>query len=128
MTNTATNPGPDILMSREEYRRWVETQPNGRFERIDGLVVARAPERLNHADRKAVVWLALHRAVTAAGLPCHVYPDGVTVEEGDNDFEPDAVLRCGDALSGDRVDIPDPMVVVEVLSPSTRSTDLSGKM
>jgi Uma2 family endonuclease len=115
-------------MSRAEYRRWAEAQPSARFERIEGLVVAMAPERLGHADRKALVWLALRRAIAAAGLPCHVYPDGVTVEVDENDFEPDAILRCGDTLPDDAVSVPDPLVVVEVLSPSTRSVDLSRKM
>jgi Uma2 family endonuclease len=128
MANTAADFGSDLAMSREEYRRWAETQPSGRFERIEGLVVAMAPERRSHADRKAMVWLALRRAVAAAGLPCHVYPDGITVEVDDNDFEPDAILRCGDALPGDGVDVPDPMVVVEVLSPSTRNDDLTRKL
>jgi Uma2 family endonuclease len=128
MANSAVDLGPDLPMSRAEYRRWAEDQPSGRFERVEGLVVAMAPERLSHADRKALVWLALRRAVAAAGLPCHVYPDGVTVEVDDNDFEPDAILRCGDALPGDGVSVPDPLVVVEVLSPSTRQVDLSRKM
>ena len=105
-----------------------EAQPRGRFERIDGRVMAMAPEQRSHARRKARVWLALTRAVEAAGLACEVYPDGVTLAVDDNDFEPDAILRCGDALPGDGVDVPDPLVVVEVLSPSTRSGDLTGRM
>jgi Uma2 family endonuclease len=128
MANNALDLGPDLPMSREEYRRWAEAQPSGRFERIEGLVVAMAPERLSHATRKALVWLALRQAVQAAGLPCEVYPDGVTVEADDNDFEPDAVLRCGDELPGDGVSVPDPLVVVEVLSPNTRQGDLTRKM
>jgi Uma2 family endonuclease len=115
-------------MSREEYRRWAEGQPSGRFERIDGVVVAMAREQLSHVERKSLVWLALHQAVAAAGLPCEVYPDGVTVEVDDNDFEPDAILRFGEVLPGGGVSIPDPLVVVEVLSPSTRQGDLTRKM
>jgi Uma2 family endonuclease len=126
--NTAADPDADFVLSREEYRRWVKAQPNGRFERIEGVVVAMAPQRANHADRKALAWLALRRAVAAAGLPCHVYPDGMTVEVGDSDYEPDAVLRCGDALPGDAVSVPDPLVLVEVLSPGTRGGDLTRKL
>lgn len=128
MVDSAIGLGPEVPMSRAEYRRWAEAQPRGRFERIDGWVVAMAPGRRNHAKRKARVWLALTRAVEAAGLACEVYPDGVTVAVEENAFEPDAILRCGDALAGDGVDVPDPMVVVEVLSPSTRSGDLTSKM
>jgi Uma2 family endonuclease len=115
-------------MSREEYRAWAEAQPKGRFERIDGVVVAMAPERAGHADRKALIWLALRQAVAASGLPCHVYGDGMTVEADDSDFEPDAILHCGDPLPGEAVSVPEPMVVVEVLSPSTRGGDLTRKL
>jgi Uma2 family endonuclease len=126
MANLAAT-GPD-QMSRKEFRDWTEAQTSGRFERHDGWVVAMAPERAAHADRKALAWLALRRAVTAAGLPCHVYPDGMTVEVDDSDYEPDAILRCGEPLSPNAVSVPDPMVIVEVLSPSTRSIDLTRKL
>jgi Uma2 family endonuclease len=128
MAEAAIDREPGLRLSRAEYRRWAEAQPSGRFERLDGVVVAMAPERRGHAKRKALVWLALRRAVEAAGLPCEVYPDGLTIEVDDSDFEPDAILRCGDALTDDGVTIPDPLVVVEVLSPGTRSVDLSRKM
>jgi Uma2 family endonuclease len=128
MGSTAENLTPGA-MSRDAYRTWAATQSKGRFERIDGLVVGMAPERANHADRKALAWLALRRAVADAGLPCHVYPDGMTVEVAeDGDYEPDAVLHCGEPLPGDAVAVPHPMVVVEVLSPSTRSNDLTRKL
>ena len=52
-------------MTREEYRRWAEQQPKRRFERIDGVVVAMAPERASDADRKALVRLTLRQAVAA---------------------------------------------------------------
>jgi Uma2 family endonuclease len=103
-------------------------QPSRRFERIEGLVVAKAPERRSHVNRNALIWLALRRAVEAAGLPFEVYPDGVTVEVDDKDFERDAILRYGDELPGDGVSVPDPLVVVEVLSPGTRQDDLTRKM
>ena len=80
MADLATDREPDLRMSREEYRRWAEAQPKGRFERVDGAVVAMPPERAGHNDTKMLVWLALRQAVTAAGLPCHVYGDGMTVE------------------------------------------------
>ena len=45
MANVATDPGPNLRMSRDEFRRWAEQQSAARFERIDGVVVAMAPER-----------------------------------------------------------------------------------
>lgn len=126
MPGIAQDPG--VRMSRDEYHRWAEQQANGRFERVDGVVVAMAPERAGHADRKALVWLALHQAIAAANLPCHAWPDGMTVEVDDSDFEPDAMVHCGARLPADAIAVPEPIIVVEVLSPSTRGVDLSHKL
>jgi Uma2 family endonuclease len=128
MDDLAPDVGQELRMSRDDYRRWTEQQERGRYERIDGMVIAMAPERASHVDRKTLVWFALRQAVAAAGLPCHVYGDGMTVEVEDSDFEPDAIVRCGARLPGDAIAVPDPMVVVEVLSPSTRQNDLTRKL
>jgi Uma2 family endonuclease len=128
MADLAASPDPELRMSREAYRNWAEAQPKGRFERIEGIVVAMAPERAGHNDLKMQVWLALRQAVAAAGLPCHVYGDGMTIQVDDSDFEPDVVLHCGEKLPSDAIAVPEPLVVVEVLSPSTRGGDLTRKL
>src|SRR4051794_15536590 len=51
----------------------------------------------------------------------------MTVEVDDSDYEPDAVLHCGDKLLADATVVPDPLVIVEVLSPSISSTDRAWK-
>ena len=117
-----------LRMSRAEYLAWAEAQPRGRFERVDGEIVAMAPERAGHARRKMNVVIALREAVKAAGLSCEVFPDGMSIRVGESDFEPDAVLRRGDPIDDDRVDVPDPLVIVEVLSPSPRHVDVTRKM
>ncbi|HEY2621336.1 MAG TPA: Uma2 family endonuclease [Acetobacteraceae bacterium] len=116
---------PVSRMNRDEYRTWAEQQPSGRFERVNGVVVAMPPERAGHNLRKALVWQELHRAVQAAGLPCDVYTDGMTAEMGDRDYEPDAIVQCGSKLPDDAV--PDRLIIVEVLSPSTSATDRAWK-
>jgi len=119
---------PCQRMTRSEYRAWSENQPSGRFERIDGVIVAMAPERIEHNDRKMLAWLALRRAVRDAGLPCHVNGDGMTVEVGDSDYEPDAILYCGERLPPGSTTVPLPVVIVEVLSPATGATDRAWKL
>jgi Uma2 family endonuclease len=119
---------PCQRMTRAEYHAWSEQQLAGRFERIDGVVVAMAPERVEHNDRKMLAWLALRRAVRDAALPCHVNGDGMTVEIGDSDYEPDAILYCGDRLPLGSTSVPNPVVIVEVLSPSTSTTDPAWKL
>ena len=118
-----------LTMSREEYRRWAEEQPRGRYERVDGEVVAMAPERVAHMRVKAAAWLALRQAIAAAGVPCEALPDGATVEVSDHtDYEPDAVVNCGPRLAPDAISAPNPVVVVEVLSLSTQSVDTGAKL
>lgn len=122
-------PKPPLRMSREEFRRWAEAQPRGRFERVAGEVIAMAPERAAHNRVKQRVWRALDAAVRAAGLRCEAFGDGMTVEIGeDYDYEPDALVNRGDRLPADVVAAPNPVVVVEVLSPSSRSTDTGAKL
>jgi Uma2 family endonuclease len=122
------SPEPELRMSREEYRDWAEAQSKGSFERVEGAVVATGPGRAGHCDTKALVWLAPRQAVAAAGLPCHVHGDGMTVEVDDSDFEPDAVLYRGAKLPWDAIALPEPMAVVKVLSPGTRGVDLTRKL
>jgi Uma2 family endonuclease len=114
--------------SREEYRRWCEAQPKGRYERVDGLIVAMAPERGAHVRVKGEIYIALKRAIGAAGVPCQALPDGATVETGDSDYEPDAMVNRGVAMADDAIAAPNPVVVVEVLSPGTASTDTGAKL
>ena len=117
-----------VMMSRTEYRRWAEAQPRGRYERVAGEVVAMAPERVAHVRVKTRTWRALEQAIRAAGRPCEALGDGVTVEVGDDtDYEPDVVVNCGEPIAGDEVAAPRPVVVVEVLSPSTQSVDTGTK-
>lgn len=127
MSNAATAYEPAARMSREDYRAWVEQQPAGRFERVNGVVVAMAPERAAHSNRKMGAWLALRGAIRDARLTGHVYGDGMTVEVGDSDYEPDAVVHCGVRLPDDAVAVPDPLIIVEVLSPSTSASDRAWK-
>ena len=120
---------PETAMTREEFRAWVDQQPTGRFERIDGIVVAMAPERISHTRRKGLAWAALRRAIGAAGLSsCEALSDGAAVEVEDSDFEPDASLRYGPRLPGDATKVTDPLVLVEVLSPDSGTRDRATKL
>ncbi len=116
-------------LSRREFHQWAAEQPKGRFERVAQTPVAMAPERWVHARLKARIWRALDREIRAAGLKCQAAPDGMTVEiDEDTDYEPDALINCGTPLPDDAIAAPDPVVVVEVLSPRTEALDAGGKL
>ncbi len=122
------SPELDRHFSREEYRRWCEAQPRGRYERVDGRIVAMAPERVAHGRMKAAVYKALDRAVVKAGIDCEALPDSIAIETGDNDYVPDALVNCGERMAGDLMAATNPVIVVEILSPSTASTDTGAKL
>lgn len=113
----------------DEFIAWAMEQPAGRFELDNGVVVAMAPERANHALAKLNAVIALRRAIGAKGLPCQAFPDGMSVRVDDRTvYEPDALLRCGPPLPGDAIEVGDPVVVVEVVSPSSRGVDRGIKL
>lgn len=117
-------------MTSDEFIAWAMQQPEGkRYELVQGEVVGMAPERSVHALTKGRIYRLLAEAVDAAGLPCTVYPDGMAVAvDEDTIYEPDALLRCGEPLPDDAVKVLDPMMVVEVASPSTQSVDAGEKL
>jgi Uma2 family endonuclease len=109
-------------LSREEFRAWAARQPRGRYERVDGRVVAMSPERIGHALVKGRVWRSLDRALLEAGAACVAIPDGATVEIDERtEYEPDVVVTCGETLDLEAVAAPRPVIVVEVTPPSTRA-------
>jgi Uma2 family endonuclease len=117
-------------MTSDEFIAWAMEQPEGcRYELVAGEVVGMAPERSAHALTKANVWRRLIEAVERAALPCEVYPDGMAVEiDATTTYEPDALVRCGPTTPADTVRLNDPIIVVEVLSPSTRARDAGAKL
>ncbi len=116
-------------MTVDEFIDWAVTQPSGRFELLDGKVYAMSPERVAHARTKARVWQELDRAIGARGLPCEALPDGLTVPiDETTSYEPDVLVRCGEPLDPDAVKVADPIIVVEVVSRSSRGLDSGTKL
>ncbi len=119
---------PETHMTVDEFLLWYVDQP-GRFELYAGQVYAMSPERSYHAETKYAVQKELERAIKAAKIPCRMLPDGMTVRvDVDTAHEPDALVYCGQKLPPKSVEVPNPTIVVEVLSPSTRYIDASAKL
>jgi Uma2 family endonuclease len=119
---------PQHRMTVDEYLAWTEGQ-EGRFELYAGTVYAMSPERARHAEIKYNVQTALLAGIRRAGLPCYMLPDGMTVRVDESTaYEPDALVYCGLKLPPGALEVPNPIIVVEVLSPSTRGVDASLKL
>lgn len=115
-------------MTVDEYLAWAEGEP-GRYELHDGAVYAMSPEGARHAEVKGAIYAALQAGVRARRLPCFALPDGMTVRiDAATAYEPDALVYCGQKAAPSALEIPNPVVVVEVLSPSTRRIDTFAKL
>lgn len=115
-------------MTVDEYLAWAEHNP-GRYELLEGEVYAMSPEGARHAEIKYSVQSALDRSIRSRRLPCQMLPDGMTVRiDDDTAYEPDALVYCGQKLAPRATEVPNPIVLVEVLSPSTRHIDASAKL
>jgi Uma2 family endonuclease len=114
---------PQRRMSVDEYLAWADGLP-GRYELIDGIIHAMSPERIIHGERKLAIHVALLASVRLRGLPCHVLPDGNTVRiDQFTSHEPDALVYCGAKLPPASLEVPNPILVVEVMSLSSQNID-----
>jgi Uma2 family endonuclease len=119
---------PQMRMTVDEFLAWADGQP-GRYELAKGIVYAMSPEGAGHAEKKGAVYTALSAGIRARRLPCYVLPDGMTVRIDDvTAYEPDALIYCGEKLPSNSIVVSNPVVVVEVLSPSTRRIDAFAKL
>jgi Uma2 family endonuclease len=118
------------VLTAEEYLAWADAQTERfRSELINGQIVAMAPERVKHVEAKFAAVMSLKSAINRAALKCYALADGVAVRIDDHTvYEPDALAYCGDKLPGEAMIVPNPVIIVEVLSPSTAHTDTSAKL
>ena len=115
-------------MNADEFLAWAESRDE-RLELHDGIVVAMSPERVVHTETKGEVYSALKSAISRAGVPCRAYTEGVGIRVGGGSlFEPDVSVSCGPRPPADALEIPNPVIVVEVLSPSTAAMDHGPKL
>lgn len=115
---------PDLsdLDRVEDFVAWMERQPV-KFEVIDGRLMMMAGSTRVHAGLTARVIASLVNQL--GDRPCIAYSSDLLVDLGPSRrFYPDASVVCDE--SRDWTDRP--VLVVEVLSPSTRVVDLGPKL
>ncbi len=128
---------PKKKMTADEFLAWSEAQPKeaGKFELWDGeIIVKHGPagqqqaERSQHWETKGAMFAALRDAIKRAGLPCFAVIDGASVRlANDRLVEPDVLVYCGERVPRNALEVPNPIIIVEVLSPSTAKHDLTFK-
>jgi len=119
---------PTRRLTVDEFLAWAVRQTEGKYELVNGVVITQHSQRWGHSKVKFEVALALRDAVAAAGVPCYVASDGPTVRISKHEaFVPDALVAPLPEPAWESLEVADPVIVVEVLSPSTARTDATTK-
>jgi Uma2 family endonuclease len=109
----------------DEFLSW-DGDPNQRYELISGEIVAMSPPSNRHALIAANVIGEIRQRIAP---PCKVLSEaGVHLSWRDDAYyQPDIAVTCS-SLNDDRWGVPDPVVIVDVVSPSTKAHDRSVKL
>lgn len=119
----------DVRLTSDAFIVWAVARTEGRYELADGLIVTMVAKRARHNLAKAAVRRCLEDALRAAGQTNTVFADGMLpVINREVAREPDAIVCVGSKHDPDLIEVRDPLIVVEVLSPSTAATDLGVKV
>jgi Uma2 family endonuclease len=112
----------------EQYLKKYEGA-EGRFELVNGEVLRMAAETTRHVLAKGQAYTAFNKAVEKAKLKCHVLTDGVTIKiDKWTAREPDLSVQGSPITDLDSKLIDNPMIVVEVISPSSEFRDVHRKL
>jgi Uma2 family endonuclease len=115
-------------MTVNEFLPWARQQPE-RWELFDGVPSAMSPERVIHGDTKYRAARAFDDAIGKAKVPCRFVLDSAVVRiDARNSYQPDVLVYCGEPVAADAIEITNPVIVVEVLSPGNAITDLRDKL
>jgi Uma2 family endonuclease len=120
---------PKQRMKVDEFLAWSERQPDDRYELVNGEIVAMTRDTVRHNRAKFAAARSLEDAIRAAGLRCVVLIDGVGVSINDRTLRiPDVLVQCGADPDPDSLIIESPLIVVEVVSPSSERDDTDTKL
>ena len=118
---------PPQKMTAEEYLDW-EAQQELRYEFIDGEAVAMTGGTVPHNDVVLNLYASLRPHVRSRGGRVNVFEVKVPVAATGNYFYPDLIVSCDDRDRNAIKLIENPVLLVEVLSPSTAERDRDKKL
>lgn len=117
---------PQTPYSADDFLAWDATQTE-RHEFVDGEVLAMAGGEDRHASVSGNLFTSLHSHLK--GSRCRVYMNNVKlhVAAANAFFYPDVFVTCSEHDAASRLVKQEPLLVVEVLSPSTAAHDRGDK-
>jgi Uma2 family endonuclease len=118
------HPQPDWPKTLDEFRAWHERQPEV-WEFIHGVSKLTTPGSKAHTLIKSNAGRLLGNALDRTG--CRALVDGATVEVDGSSLIPDVVVTCS-PLDFTTPRVAEPIIIVEVLSPSNQGDDTGRKL
>lgn len=124
-------PTSGIPVTEEAFERLISAESPYRYELIDGLLCDMTGSSPEHGTIAGNIFSLVHEQIRRCG-PCRVYQDQYVAIPGNPPVVPDVVLTCdlADWKKDKRLrpfKIQSPLIVFEVLSPSTEEYDREGK-
>jgi Uma2 family endonuclease len=119
-------PQPKTPFSADDFLAWDATQTE-RHEFVDSEVFAMAGGEDRHASVSGNLFASLHSHLK--GSRCRVYMNDVKLQVAAANafFYPDVFVTCSERDAASRLVKQEPLLVVEVLSPSTAAYDRGDK-
>lgn len=119
-------PQPKTPFSADDFLAWDASQTE-RHEFVDGEVFAMAGGEDRHASVSGNLFASLHSHLK--GSRCRVYMNDVKLQVAAANafFYPDVFVTCSERDAANRLVKQEPLLVVEVLSPSTAAYDRGDK-
>jgi Uma2 family endonuclease len=112
-------------LSLSQFMNW-EADQEGRHEFHRGEVFAMVGGRRGHS--RIIANLVRHLGNHLDGTPCQVFSEGMKVQiGGDTILYPDVFVTCDQRFRFDEQVITEPVLMIEVLSPTTQGYDRSAK-
>ncbi len=110
-------------MTLTEFLSWEPADPSGRpWQLVDGEAVAMAPGSETHAALQGEIGAILRNHLVTSGSPCRLLsqPGIVPRVRANRNFRiPDLGVTCAPPALG--LMVPDPILLIEILSPSNEA-------
>jgi len=111
------------LMSLDEFLAWEREQPE-RYEYAGGVAMMMTGGSLDHSTIASNLWTALRGGLR--GSACRAFRGGTKIIANNSIRYPDLSVTCT-PVRGDEDTVLEPVLVVEVISPSTEREDRGRK-
>jgi Uma2 family endonuclease len=117
-------------MTADAFMDWVDTGPPGKKVLIDGVIVAMAPTSPTHGTIQANIAILVGGHLRSRNSSCRVATEAAVqprIRNKTNVRIPDLMVTCGPVPAKSQKFHPDPILIIEVLSPGN-SDDTAGSI